>query len=465
MKGSGKVSAQASTMDKNYSQMLSGSIPRMISKLAVPSMISMMITSIYNAADTYFVSTLGTSASAAVGVVLLIMTIIQAFGFTFGMGANSNISRLLGRKDYRKANAIASSALASCMLFCLAFVILAFLIMQPMLTFFGATSSILPYAESYASLILLGGPLIGGAFVLNNLLRSQGLNAMSMIGLAIGGFLNIVLDPIFIFVFDMGIAGAAVATVISQTISFLVLFYIIQKKSVLNLQFQRISKRLSTYIEIVKIGLPSFFRQAMASMAIILLNNQAAVYGDAAVAAFAILGRINQIFYAFVIGFGQGFQPVAGYNYGGGKYKRVRQAYYFTFVAMLVILIIAAIIMFSFSEEMIRFFRDDPKVVAIGAKSLKYFAIAFVTQPALTASNMMLQSTGQARSATFTAMLRQGLYFLPLIFLLPHLWQLEGLMLVQPVADVLSALTTLPFALVFLNRLKKMEAHQVEHLT
>lgn len=448
--------SQSVGIDNNYKRMLECSIPKMISSLALPSMISMMIGSIYNAADTYFVSQLGTSASAAVGVALPIMTIVQAFGFCFGMGANSNISQLLGRKEYDEANVIATSALASCMLFCFVFAVVAFLIMEPMLSFFGATNTVMPYALSYTAVILVGVPMIGGAYVCNNLLRSQGLNMLSMIGLAIGGILNIILDPIFIFSFHYGIAGAAVATSISQVISLLILYYMLKRKSVLVLNLRLISKKWSIYKAIIRLGLPSLFRQGMASIAIILLNNQAAVYGDASLAAFAIVGRITQLFYALVIGFGQGFQPVAGYNYGGRRYERVKKAAYFSYLAMFSILIASSVIMFSQAEQMVAFFRKDPIVIQIGATTLRYCAIAFVTQPALITTNMLLQSTGQARSATFTAMLRQGIYFFPLIFILQRFFGLPGLMLVQPIADVLSALTALPFAFIFIRRLNYM---------
>lgn len=443
--------------DKQYQRMLNDPLGPLILSLAVPSVLSMLITSIYNMADTYFVGRLGLSASGAVGVAFPLMMIIQAIAFTFGMGANSLISRYLGAKETDMAQACASSALFACIIINILFSGISLLILDPLLRLLGATETILPFARDYARIILLGSPFISGSFVLNNLLRSQGLNLKAMIGLTTGGILNIILDPIFISALDFGISGAALATVISQSVSFAMLLYMVEKKSILLLRPRFISKKIYLYLSVISIGIPSFLRQSLGSLAVIILNNRAATFGDPAVAAFSIVGRFSSIFLAFVLGAGQAFQPVVGYNYGAGNYSRVRESYTFTLKAMLIAMLLVSSAVFAASSVLIGIFQPDPEVVRIGTFSLRLQCLTFIFQPFLIATNMLYQSTGQAKGATFLASLRNGIFYYPMILTLPRFFGLRGLQLVQPAADILSALTAIPLGLLFMKKIKGKE--------
>lgn len=441
--------------DQNYERVLNAPLGPLILSLALPSILSMLISSIYNMADAYFVGRLGTAASGAVGIAFPLMMIIQAISFTFGMGANSLISRFLGQKRIDEAQSAASSALFICIAINIIFSIAALSFLRPLLRLLGSTETILPYACDYASVILLGSPFISGSFVLNNLLRSQGLNLKAMIGLTIGGVINIILDPIFIYTFDLGISGASWATIISQAVSFFILFRMVDQKSVLLLSPRLVSKKLSIYFSIIEIGLPSFLRQTLGSLAVIISNNRASGFGDAAVAAFTVVGRISSFFLAFVLGAGQAFQPVVGYNYGAGRFRRVKEAYRFTLKAMIIAMALVSLLIFSLSANLVALFQPDPAVVEIGTLSLRLICLTFIFQPLLIATNMLYQSTGHARGASFLAALRNGLYFYPLMYTLPDLWGLRGLQLVQPAADLLSAATAVPMAIYFMNLMDK----------
>lgn len=449
---------QSSKKDSQYEKMLHAPLGPLILSLAGPSIISMLVSSIYNMADTYFVGRLGLSASGAVGVAFPLMMIIQAISFTFGMGANSLISRYLGAKETEMAQTTASSAIFACLVMNIIFSAVSLSVLDPLLELLGATPTILPFARDYASIILLGSPFISGSFVLNNLLRSQGLNRKAMIGLTFGGILNIILDPIFISTLNFGISGAAIATIISQFVSFLILLYMVESKSILSLRPRFVSRDIRLYFAVIRIGIPSFLRQALGSMAVIILNNRASTFGDPAVAAFTICGRFSSIFLAFVLGAGQAFQPVAGYNFGAEHYERVKQAYRFTLKAMVLAMLLVSGLIFAGSSWLIGVFQPDPEVVRIGTLSLRLQCLTFIFQPLLIATNMLYQSTGHARGATFLATLRNGIYYYPLILTLPFFFKLIGLQLVQPLADLMSAATAVPMAIYFMRQLDKKKA-------
>lgn len=449
--------SQTIRKDSQYSRMVEGPISKVILSLAIPSVLSMLVSSIYNMADTYFVGKLGTSASGAVGIVFPIMLIIQAVAFTFGQGANSLISRYLGAKDTAMAHRTASTAIFSCMIVSVFFSVVTLIFLDPILRILGSTETILPYAHDYAFIILLGSPFIGASFVLNNLLRSQGLNAKAMIGLTFGGVLNIILDPIFILALDMGIAGAALATIISQFVSFLILLWMVEKRSVLLLRPRLIARQVQLYLSIAAIGMPSFLRQALGSVAIMILNNRASDFGDPAVAAFTIIGRIASFFLAFILGTGQAFQPVAGYNFGAKQYGRVREAYRFTLRSTLILMSIVSLAVFLLSENLISVFQPDPAVVAIGTLSLRLQCATFILQPFLVVTNMLYQSTGKAGGALVLATMRHGTFYYPVVFLFPALWGLLGVQLVQPVADILSCLAAIPMGIIYLKKLRVLE--------
>ena len=450
----------ASKPDSNqarFTAMLEAPIAPLVTKLAIPTVISMLVTSIYNMADTFFVSQLGTSASGAVGIVFSLMAIIQAVGFMLGMGAGSLVSRSLGAGQMDDANSIASVAFFSSIAGGTVIALGGLLFNDQLMSLLGATPTILPYAKDYGRYILLGAPVMCSSFVLNNLLRSQGRAALSMIGLTAGGILNIILDPIFIFVLKMGIAGAAVATLTSQCVSFLILFSMfLRGKSTAQLRPGLFVPQFPRWFpQIFKIGLPSLSRQGLASLSTVALNVQAGVYGDAAVAGMSITGRIFMFVLAIMVGLGQGFQPVAGFCYGARRYDRVKSAYTFILVVGLVLLTGVGAVLFVWAPEIVALFRKDPEVITVGVAAIRYQALMMPILPLSVSGNMLFQSTGQARSATFLASCRQGIFFLPLAFVLPNIWGLTGVELIQPVADLCTACVCLPFVVSFFRRMDR----------
>ena len=450
----------ASKPDSNqarFTAMLEAPIPSLVTRLAIPTVISMLVTSIYNMADTFFVSQLGTSASGAVGIVFSLMAIIQAVGFTLGMGAGSLVSRSLGAGKSEDAHSIASVAFFSSIAGGTVIALGGLLFNDQLMSLLGATPTILPYAKDYGRYILLGAPVMCSSFVLNNLLRSQGRAALSMIGLTAGGILNIILDPIFIFVLKMGIAGAAVATLTSQCVSFLILFSMfLRGKSTAQLRPGLFVPQFPRWFpQIFKIGLPSLSRQGLASLSTVALNVQAGVYGDAAVAGMSITGRIFMFVLAIMVGLGQGFQPVAGFCYGARRYDRVKSAYTFILVVGLVLLTGVGAVLFVWAPEIVSLFRKDPEVITVGVAAIRYQARMMPILPLSVSGNMLFQSTGQARSATFLASCRQGIFFLPLAFVLPNIWGLTGVELIQPMADILSVLVSVPLVLSFFRRMDR----------
>lgn len=437
--------------DKQYIKMTTTPVNKLIMSLAVPTIISMLISSLYNIADTFFVAKLGTSAAGAVGIVFSLMAIIQAIGFTIGMGSGSNISRLLGNHDNSSANVFASTAFFTSIACGIIIMVLGLVFIDPLMYLLGATDTILPYAKDYVHYIFIGCPIMCASFVLNILLRAQGKAMLGMIGIGLGGILNIVLDPIFIFSFNLGIKGAAFATLISQCISFSVLlFFFLSGKSIVSLNIKYLSRNFKTYIIIFKTGLPSLCRQGLASVSTIALNVNAAVYGDAAVAAMSIVGRIFMFILSIMIGFGQGFQPVVGFNYGAKKYTRVKEAFWFCIKVGTLFLTTIAIIGFIFAADAIALFRkEDLAVITIGAFAFKAQCLALPLQPLMAISNMTLQCTGRSLQGALLASCRQGIFFLPLIIILPSSIGLLGVQIVQPIADVLSFACCFPFIIRF----------------
>ncbi len=444
-----------------YQKMTQTPVPKLVLQLAGPTILSMLITSIYNMADTFFVGQISTSASAAVGVVSSLMSIIQAIGFTLGHGSGSMISRRLGNQDTAGATRLAStgffSALAAGAL--LSAVGLCFL--EPLMMLLGSTETILPHACGYAFYILLAAPIMIASLVLNNILRYEGKAFYAMIGLVTGGVLNMALDPVFMFVFDMGTAGAGAATALSQCVSFcLLLRPYLQGRTASKLRLSAFTRNTKEYFTVLATGFPSFGRQGLASIASMLLNIAARTWGDAAVSAMSIVSRIFMFLLSLGLGIGQGFQPVAAFNYGAKKYRRVRSACLFTLTAGSVIMTAAIVVCWIFAPQLVRLFRDDPAVTAIALPAFYYQAAAMLMQPVIVCTNMMFQSVGKAGRATFLSMCRQGVYFLPLILVLPGQLGLFGIQICQPVADVLSCLTCLPFLFPFLKELNVPDAPQ-----
>ncbi len=441
--------------DDQYEKMIKTPIPKLILTLAVPTIIGMLITSAYNMADAYFVSKLGTSASGAIGIVFSLMAIIQALGFTVGMGSGSTISRLLGKKENDKAQEMASSALAVSFILGIILSVTGLLMLEKMMMLLGATKSILPYAVEYAKYILYAAPVMMASFVLNNLLRAEGKTKLAMTGIGIGGILNIALDPLLIFGFGMDIGGAAVATLISQVIGFIVLLSFFRKKTILRFSIRKISKKFTIYKEFIGNGMPSLFRQGLASVASVALNRVAAAQSDAAVAAMSIVGKIFMMVFCVLIGFGQGYQPAAGYNYGAKEYGRVKKAYRFMLWAGTGVMTVLGILLYAAAPWLLeQFVSDDPKVMGIGVRALRMQCAVMPFMPLGVACNMTFQAVGRSAMASFLAACRQGVFFLPLIWVLPKFYGIVGMEIAQPAADAATFLVCLPVIRHFLKGLK-----------
>ncbi len=420
-------------------RMLETPIPQLIPALAVPTIVSMLVTSIYNMADTYFVSQLNTSASGAVGVVFSLMAIIQAVGFTVGMGSGSIASRLLGQERREEADVYASTGVLAALVLGLAMAGAGMAFREELMWLLGSTATIYPYALDYAVYIILGAPVMILSFTLNNLLRWQGKANLSVFGLATGGVLNMALDPIFIYGFRMGIGGAGAATLLSQCVSLVILTsFFLLKKSELKVAPGKISRSPRTYLAILKQGMPSFFRQGVLSAATMALNYNAKIYGDAAVAALSIVTKVFMVIQSVVIGFGQGFQPVLGYNYGAKRLDRVKEAVWFSVKTCTVILTVGAVAGFLLAPAiMTQFRRDDALVIAIGTRTFRYQCCTLPLGAVLVFANMFFQSLGKSWRAVLLAICRQGLY-IPLVYLMSGRFGLTGLECTQAVADLLA---------------------------
>ncbi len=440
--------------------MTESSIPGLIGSLAIPTISSMLITSIYNMADTYFVSQLDTSASAAVGVIFSLMAVIQAVGFTFGVGSSTRVSKLLGEK--RRQEACESVATAFGLSIGAGVLIAVFCLfnLHELVIFLGATETIAPYAEDYAKYILIGAPYMAANFVLNTSLRGQGNAFWAMIGIMSGGILNIILDPIFIFLFEMGISGAALATIISQLVSFLILLYFnLGKHGSLPLRLRNFRWDMRLLGEIVSYGTPSLCRQGIASIGMVMMVRCCKPYGDAAIAAISIVTRIMMFVASAMIGFGQGFQPVCGFNYGAKRFDRVEEAFWFSVKTATLILCFTGAVMFLFAPQVMTAFRpDDAEAVAIGTVALRIQCAVLPVQGFFVMSNMYLQCTGQSRRATIMAMSRQGIFFIPGTLILPAVFGLFGVQLVQSVSDICCLGMALYMSGKFLPELRALKA-------
>jgi len=444
--------------DEKFQWLTTAPLPGLIGRLAVPTIISMLITSIYNMADTYFVGNLGKSAQGAVGVVFSLMAVIQAIGFTFGQGSGNTISRLLGEKKRDEAEVIAATGFFSGVSLGVLLAVFGLLFLDPLVSMLGATETILPYARDYARYILIGAPWMVGSLVLNNQLRFEGSATYAMVGITTGGVLNMILDPVFIFGLDMGIAGAALATILSQLVSFLILLFNVGRGGSIPVRPRRFSLRGGTLGTILRGGMPSFYRQGLASVASILLNWAAKPFGDAAIAAMAIVSKVNMFSGSALIGFGQGFQPVCGFNYGAGLYGRVRKGFWFCVkVGTAVLLCIAGLMILLAPQVVYLFQKADPEVVELGVAALRCQMLSLPLTAYVIVNNMMLQTVGENGRASILALARQGLFFMPLILILPRLFQFAGVMVAQPLSDACSFLLAIPLSTGFLRKMRGME--------
>lgn len=428
------------TQEQKQEMMTNAPIPGLIGKLSIPTIISMLVTSFYNMADAYFVGKIeSNSATGAVGIVFPLMAIIQAIGFFFGHGSGNAISRRLGGKDKDSAEALASCGFFSALAIGMIIFVLGEIFLEPLAYALGSTDTILPYARSYLGIILIGAPYMTASLVLNNQMRFQGNAVYAMVGITAGAVVNVVLDPILIFSMNMGIAGAALATIISQLISFLILIVAIKRSGCVKLRISKVKHLPRFVFEIFSGGFPSLCRQGLSSIATMALNHAAKPYGDAAIAAMSVVMRIMGFANSVVIGFGQGFQPVCGFNYGAGNKKRVNEAFGFCVKVSTVILVILSIIGFIFSDKLIAIFRDgDIDVIKIGSVALRWQFLTLPLSGWIILNNMLFQTCKKTVPASVLASARQGLFFIPAVLILPLFMGLTGLEVSQAVSDVLS---------------------------
>ena len=439
--------ANADRSAEQFRKMTETPIPKLILSLAAPTILSMLITSIYNLADTFFVGQISTSASGAVGIVSSLMAILQALGFMLGHGSGSIISRSLGSQNTDAATRFASTSFFTALVFGGIITAAGLLTLPDFMMLLGSTET-----------ILLAAPIMMSSLVMNNILRYEGKASFAMIGLVTGGLLNIALDPLFIFGLGMGTAGAGLATALSQTISFCILLSMfLRGKTVSQFRITAVTHSPAEFGTILMTGMPSFGRQGLNSIGGMLLNIAARGYGDAAVAGMSIVSRIFMFIISVAIGTGQGFQPVAGFNYGAQKYRRVQQACLFTMAASFCFLSVILTACWFNAETLIRLFRDDPEVTAVALPAFRYQCFAMLLQPVIVAGNMLFQSIGKSGRATFLACCRQGVFFIPLILTLPRAFGLLGVEICQPIADVLTFFVTVPFLFPFLRQLVRMD--------
>ena len=438
-------------------------IPKLISTLAVPTIISMLVTGIYNSADTYFVGRISTEATAAVGLVFSVMAIIQAFGFFCGQGSGNYLSRLLGAKRIQEANEVAVTGFVMALIIGACMAIAGNLFAENIADFIGATQASRADTVAYMRIILLGAPFMMGQFVINNQLRFQGSAVYAMAGLLCGAIMNIGLDPLLMFGFGLGVRGAAIATVGGQLTSFAALLIGSTKGANIRLDAKNIRLNLQNIGEISNGGLPSLMRQGMTAIATLLLNRFAMLYGgDAAVAGMSIVSRTMMLLVSVLIGFGQGYQPVCSYNYGAGLYGRVKEGFWFCVKVGTTMMTAAAVICLFFGEPIVAWFRNDPAVIAVGAKALRWQAAVLPLMAFSVLTNMMLQATGKGLIASVTSSARSGLFFIPLIIILPRIMGINGVVVTQAISDILTFILCLP---IVLNELRKLDEQEAGSLT
>ncbi|MCW6110582.1 MATE family efflux transporter [Clostridium sporogenes] len=434
------------------------SISKVLLKLSVPAIIAMLINAIYNIVDTMFVGMLNnTSAIAAVSIVYPLFMFIGAIGVMFGAGGASYLSRLLGEKKKKEADKTLTSTIIIGCIFSLIFTVISIIFLDEFLLMYGATETTMPYAREYGYTIVLGAIFTIGTGIMSNTIRAEGNSKYSMIATCIGGVINIILDPIFMFKFGMGIKGAAVATVISQLVSFIFLLrYYYSKKSYIKLGIKFFKPTFNMFFEILKIGIPIFVTQVLASFALGFMNLGAKPYGDAAVAAMGIVFRVMSIGFYIVFGIGQGFQPVAGYNYGAKNFTRLKEAVKLSIKWSIISGIVISILFIVFAEGCMLIFTRDREVINIGIKAFRAASLLFPLFGYVNTYAVLYQALGKALGAFILSISRQGIFYIPLMYILPKFMGLEGVIFCQTAADGLAFIETFIMA-IWLNKSLKNE--------
>ena len=435
-----------------YKKMTETPVSRLIITLGIPTTISMLVTSLYNMADTYFVGTLGESQQAATGILFTLQAIIQAVSFMLGQGSGTLVSKALADKNTKEASEYVSTAFFTGAAAGAVLMIVGLLLLDPMLYMLGSTDTILPYARDYGMWVLIASPFMVCSFVLNNNLRYEGKAFYAMIGLVTGGILNIFGDWLLISRFGMGVYGAGLSTAVSQIISFFILLIAHGKMAQGKIRPWNISKKVRVYLTIARVGFPALIRQGLASVSNGLLNNLTKPFGDAAIAAMSVVSRYSMLVMCVGLGIGQGFQPVASFNYQAKKYSRVKKGLLFTMGVGVVLVAVMALPGILFPEFIVSLFQKSTEVQVIGGFALRCASLAVLFLPLSIPVNMLYQSIRKAGISSFLSLMRSGLMFIPVLLITTNLFGLIGIQISQPIADVLTGLVSVPFILHFLYK-------------
>lgn len=435
-----------------HKKMTEESVSKIIISLGIPTTISMLITNIYNMADTYFVGTLGDSAQAAPGILFTLQCIIQAVAFMLGHGAGTYVAKYLAQKNIDLASSYTTTAFVGGALIGISMSMVGLLFLEPILRFLGSTETILPHAKDYGMWILISCPFLICSLVLNNVLRYEGKAFYAMFGLGTGGIINIVGDFVLIKIFDMGVYGAGLSTAASQIISFTILLIMYIKQAQSHLSLKLIAKEAEVYINIFKMGLPSLIRQGLTSISNGLLNNLIKPFGDAPIAAMSIVQKYSSFVMCVGLGIGQGYQPFASFNYELKEYDRVKKGTKFLMIFGIFAVGALATLGGIFAPQIIGIFQKEPAVIKVGTPALIYASIGLWFLPISVASNMLYQSIRKAAMASFMAIMRSGAVLIPVLLIVNALWGLEGIIMAQPISDILTGLITLPFFFMFFKK-------------
>ena len=438
--------------DQHYVKMTETPVSKLILNLGIPTTISMLITNIYNMADTYFVGTLGESAQAATGVLFTVQAVMQGIAFMLGHGGGTFISRALADKNTDEATKYISSAFFVGGIIGLMIAAIGLTFLEPLVRFLGSTETILPHAKDYGFWVLLAAPFIICSLILNNGLRYEGKAFYAMFGLTAGGILNIFGDYVLVMKLGMGVYGAGLATAASQVVSFSILLIMYLKMAQSTIHIKAVSKDIKLYLTIVRVGLPSLIRQGLTSVTNGLLNNLTKPFGDAAIAAMSVVSRYSNFLMCVGLGMGQGFQPVASFNYQAKKYDRVKKGLVFTTTFGLVFISSMSILSIVFAEPIISIFQKQEDVIRIGAAALRFTAIGMMFMPFSVPVNMLYQSIQQPTISSVLSLIRSGAVTIPLLLIGVPLLGLTGIQIAQPTADVIAGLISIPFILRFLRK-------------
>ena len=453
------MAKHAQSQEARRTMMLNEPISRVIPKMAVPTIVAFLINSIYSLADTYFVSNLGTNATAAVSVNASLDQLIMMCGSMVAMGANSYIARLLGEGDEKKASKVLSTSFFAAFFLGVMLLIFGNLFMTPMVRLLGATPTCEAYSIDYATYVLLAAPFMAANFVMNQCLRSEGSATLSMVGMGFGGILNIVLDPIFIFGLDMGVAGASLATAISKWVSFSILIFpYITKRSLLHLSIKNFHPTKDIVTKVVSVGSSSLFRNGLSVVSAILLNRIAGGISDSVLAAVGVTNKIMMFPFCIILGFGNGFQPVAGFNWGAKRYDRVQESYKFSSRVSLIGSTVMALAIAVFCDQLIVLFAGtDDYMRRIGGFCILAQCIALPIHAWVAMVNMLCVGLGNAKGAFWLATARQGTCFIPILFPLAWAFGEYGIASVQALADVVSIAIAIPIAIAMTKKIKKAQ--------